>query len=94
MLSHLRHKKKRNYTLPFMTATEVLLSPVISNDAVITLHEFCDRRLVVDRPCAFQLELTQAHLSALYISVDNLGDAGIPAVARRASCIVEKPLHR
>ena len=82
---------------PFSIATKMLLNPVFCSDTVIALHELCDSRpniLVADRTLTFDLELTQVHLPLLHLSVDDLGNAGVPAVSRGILRVLKESSYR
>ena len=71
--------------LPLLTATKMVLNPVVCHDAVAALHEVCDGCpdvLMGDQAASFQVEFVEAHPPFLNQLVDHHGDAGVPAVAR------------
>ena len=68
-----------------MTATKMVLNPVVCHDTVAALHELCDGRpdvLMSDQAASFQVEFVEPHTPFRHQLVDHHGDAGVPAVAR------------
>ena len=78
-----------------MTATKMVLNPVVCHDAVAALHEVCNGCpdvLMGDQAASFQVEFVEAQPPFRHQLVDHHGDAGVPAVAR-VSLEVREPLH-
>ena len=75
----------------------MFLNPIFCHDAVITLHELCDRSpniLVADGTLAFDAKFAEAHLPLLHQCVDDLGNAGVPTVAGSTLNVVNAAFHR
>ena len=78
-----------------MTATKMVLNPVVCHATVAALHEVCDGCpdvLMGDQAASFQVKFVEAHPPFLHQLVDHHGDAGVPAVAG-VFFVVEELLH-